>query len=145
MRITLDEQDYTLKVDRIINAFRNMFLLSLSDQGLTLPDGTRIALGNSPIKPVVKALITPKVLPVIQKMYAERGMPLELPKRHEDVLAYAINALADFYIEAGGSLHVVLTSEISTDYSRNIISITTARSGDAGDRVIPSQSEGKDA
>lgn len=125
MKIILDEHEYSVDLTKTIELIRFIYL-KLNNEGITLKDGETLKLGDhSILRTSLKAIMTPMVIPMLRKMYAEKHIILDPPVRHTDLIDYSVNALCDFLSIIEKRLNVILASKVIDNSRSSIESITT--------------------
>lgn len=93
MRVVIDGKGYHLYLKNMAEVVRAAYDLSkdnLQYEGLNFSKGSIL---RTTLK---SAFIHPFVLPALRKMYASKGIVLDKPDRHTDVIDYCVHLLCDF-------------------------------------------------
>lgn len=126
MRLLIDDKTYRLSLERTVQKMRETYE-QVSTNGLKRNDGSILRFGDrSLVRTGLKAIMTPIVIPFLQKIYTERGIILDPPAKHTDLIDYAVNAFLEFMVITERTLDVHLTSEVDEYSGPSIISISAA-------------------
>lgn len=128
MRLTIDNQEYTLPLQRTINIYQLLYEKMIQD-GLQvgLPSGDMLLLSrDSLLRSTLKILMTPIVIPRLRKLYASKGMTLPDPPKHSDLVDFVVLAVLNYIRCVEGGYHVSLTSEDGPDSIKTIKTFTAS-------------------
>jgi hypothetical protein len=123
VQIDIDGEIYDLDLDRSIELMRSLYAQMSSETGVVGNDGKTYKLNRGVMRTALKTIMTPFVIPMIERMYSDHNILLDKPERHTDLIDYAINAMLDFMLIAGENTRAVFTSEIREDSRHTIKSI----------------------
>jgi hypothetical protein len=135
----IDGEIYDLDLTKTIELMRGLYKQMSSEQGIVGTDGKTYKLNRGLIRTAIKSIMTPFIIPMIERMYSDHDIILVKPERHADLIDYAVDALLDFMLVAGENTHVDFTSEIRENSRHSVKSIRSR--WETGSRAITTETE----
>ena len=135
MKVTLDGIQYDLDLSKPIELYRLMWR-QLSTGGIKTADGSTFVFNkDSLLRTALKTVMTPVVIPAIKRLYQKKGIELEPPVKHSDLLDYAVNKMLDYMTTVQGDVHAYLTSQANENSGRTIVGFSTIASTNADSAI----------
>lgn len=121
MKFKLDGKVYKLDLSKVIE-FERAVYTEVNTNGI-LVDGKLHRFDSGIMRTAVNMIMTPIVLPIIRKMYMSKGIVLEPPAKHSDLVDYAVHAMLDYVSMLERKFYADFTCEISNDCESTIVSV----------------------
>lgn len=128
MKISINENHYTLDLTSVVNLYRRIYETARTN-GIVLSTGKLFVMNNqSLMRSAMKIIITPVVLPMLRTMYEERGLELEAPQRHADLIDFCVYKFLDLAQIVQEELRLDFQADEINDYGyQRLVSVTSTR------------------
>ncbi len=111
MKISIYGETYYINMTKVGDTLKKRYL-EISGKPIVLRNGKTIDLSRKSLPLIAaRATMVQTILPMIEDMYTDQGIPLPPHVKHENVVDYIVNAILDLMIHIEGKVHFYVTSE----------------------------------
>jgi hypothetical protein len=144
MLLFVDGTGYRIELSKYARMIKVVYEMSTTT-GIPMKDGSRFYI-NPTMKSFLKLIATPVLIPMLRNLYLERGLKLEPPVRHEDLMEYFIENFVRWIEQVEGRLSIdATTSETDENSYKTVIGATTTwKDAQKENRVISGNSTEKE-